>query len=152
MNRYQARTVRPLQRWDCGNWRMKVYAIVAPCRAPGDELLEAGKDEAARLLDTVAAGTAHHGIGFVGVHWGHGADVVFVDWWAAENELHHHLYVAEAGRPGTVRPREPGELTACVWDLEVLAFEREAWIRWVLYHPDSPRWEEYLSCLLERPG
>ena len=152
MDLYQPRTVRPLQRWDWESWRMKVYAIVAAGRAPGDELLEAGKDEAARLLATVAGGTAHHGIGFVGVHWGRAADVVFVDWWAAENELHHHLYVAEAGRPGTLRPREPGELTACVWDLEVLAFEREAWIRWVLHHPASPRWEEYLSCLLERAG
>ena len=150
MRRYEPRAIQPLPHWHWRGWRLKVYAILEPRRAWRDELLEAAREVAAKVLGGAASRTAHHGIGFVGLHCGAGADVVFVDWWAAENELHHHVYVAEPGRADTLRPRDPSELTACVWDLEVLAFERDAWVRWVLEPPDRPRWEEYLASQLER--
>jgi hypothetical protein len=34
------------------------------------------------------------GVGFLGVHGGRGADFVCIDWWAEENESHHHVYLA----------------------------------------------------------
>lgn len=40
-----------------------------------------------------------YGVGFLGVHDGRGADFVFIDWWAEENELHHHLYMASHNQP-----------------------------------------------------
>ncbi|MFW6079011.1 MAG: isochorismatase [Gemmatimonadota bacterium] len=150
MEGYRAREIRLLERWEPEGWRLKVYGIGADGRMPAAALVDSAKETATRVLDAAASATEHHGLGFLGIHRGRGADVAFVDWWAAENELHHHLYVAEAGRPDTLRPRAPHELTACVWDLEVIAFERDAWVRSVLGHPDSPRWDEYLSRALER--
>lgn len=150
MEPYRPRRIRLLERWEPGAWRIKVYGISAEGAMPADGLVEAAKAAAARLLEEVASRTEHYGLGFLGVHRGRGVDVVFVDWWARENELHHHLYLAAPGRPSSLRRRKSHELFGCVWDLEVLAFEREVWIRCVLAHPRSPRWDDYLSRALER--
>jgi hypothetical protein len=131
---------------------MKVYGISATCGMPGPGLVDAGRRVATGLLTGVASRTPHYGVGFMGVHGGATADMVFVDWWAAENELHHHVHVAESGRPETLRPRSADELTACVWDLELIAFERKAWIRCVLERPDAPDWDAYLTNLLSIGG
>lgn len=149
MEPYRPRKIRLLELWEPGGWRIKVYGIGAHGGMPPADLLDAGKEVASEVLEGAAATTDNHGVGFMAAHEGRGADVVFVDWWAGENELHHHLWIAEPGRPDTLRRREPHELTACVWDLEVIAFEREAWVRHVLGHPGAPRWEAYLSAALE---
>jgi hypothetical protein len=39
------------------------------------------------------------GVGFLGVHGGRGADFVCIDWWAEENESHHHVYMASHNQP-----------------------------------------------------
>lgn len=148
MEFYRPRSIRFMGIWTPGSWRVKQYGISYRRRAPRPPLLEAGRRAARESLAGPARGTEHYGLGFLGVHEGRDADVVFVDWWAAENELHHHLFVAPPGRPGEMRPRREGELTACVWDLQVMAFEREAWVRSVLTHADSPRWEDYLDDVL----
>lgn len=152
MEAYRPRTIRPLEPWSWNGWRMKVYELSASGGPVASGLHQAAKGRAAELLGTVARRTAHYSIGFIGVHAGCGGDVVFVDWWAAENELHHHLYLADPGHPETLRPRRETELAACVHDLAVMAFEREVWIRCVLDRPENPSWDEYLSCVLERDG
>lgn len=149
MEHYRPRAIHLLERWRPGGWRIKVYGIGASGSMPPSALVEAGKGAASDTLSGVASKTEHHGVGFLGVHAGRGADVVFLDWWARENELHHRLWIAEPGRPDSLRSRSPDEFIACVWDLEVVCFERNAWIRSILSHPAEPRWEEYLSTALE---
>lgn len=42
----------------------------------------------------------------------------------------------------------PKGLIACVWDLKILSFEREAWLNCVLNNPDGPSLEKYLATQL----
>jgi hypothetical protein len=35
---------------------------------------------------------SRYGAGFLRIHVGCGANFVFVDWWAEEKELHHHVF------------------------------------------------------------
>lgn len=89
-------------------------------------------------------------MGFLGVHDGRGGNFVFLDWWAQENELHHEVYFSATQRPGELRRGMPGEdPAACVWDLSVIAHEREAWIRHVLAAPEAPDLEAYLQDRLD---
>lgn len=149
MEPYRARRVERLELWEPPGWRIKVYGLGPKGTLLSDPLVDAAKAAAREVLTRVASGTPHYGLGFLGVHSGVGADVAFVDWWAAENELHHHVFVAEEGRPETLRPRSESELAACVWDLEVISFERDAWVRHILRHARSPRWDDYVTAALE---
>jgi hypothetical protein len=140
--RYRPRFIRFMDLWTIGEWRLKVYQIT---RYPGD-LPAALHDAAIHLVPSClpAVSPDCYGVGFVGVHAGRGASVVFVCWWSHENELHHRLYLSAPHDPVSMRPAADSDMTACVWDLALMAFEREAWIRSVLA-ADVPSLDHYLS-------
>ncbi len=64
--------------------------------------------------------------GFTIAHRGRSAAMALVYWWAEENEVHRRAYAGPALQPLT------GTGMACVWELEVIDFERRAWLEDVL--------------------
>lgn len=145
---YEPRPIRFLELWEESGWRLKVYGIAFGRPLPRPELVAASKRVARRRLSESAGDQKNYGVGFLGVHDGRTANFVFVDWWAEENELHHHVYVSPVDRPEALEYVTPTGLVACVWDLRVLGFEREAWIDAVLKSP-VPDLEAYLQSRLE---
>lgn len=140
---YQTRPIRFLELWPEAEWRMKMYGIAYQRPLPRSELLEAAKRITRPHLVTVNSQT-HYGVGFLGVHDGRGANFVFVDYWADENELHHHVHVSPSDKPEALEYVTPTGLVACVWDLRVMCFERQAWVETVLANPSGPDVEQYL--------
>lgn len=91
---YVPRPVRCIEVWAVEGWRIKVYGIAYRGDHPRAELINAAKSQATSSLPQPAYGDGRYGVGFLGVHDGRGANVVFVDWWADENELHHQLFLS----------------------------------------------------------
>lgn len=140
---YQPRPIRFLELWQTNDWRIKVYGIAYRRPLPRPELIHAAKQMAQQRLQTVTA--SHYHTGFLGIHDGRGANFVFVDFWAEENELHHHVYVSPADKPMQLEYATPTGLTACVWDLRVVCFERQAWLDAILANPNGPDLNQYLA-------
>ena len=65
--------------------------------------------------------------GFTIAHDAKFAGLGLVYWWESENELHVRHHAAPLDDPGALRPLE-GTGMACVWELEVIDFERRAWL------------------------
>ncbi len=146
---YAARSIRFLELWEPGEWRIKVYGITYRGPGPQPALVATAKEVARELLLRAASQEGHYGVGFMGIHEGRGANLVFMDWWAAENELHHHVYLSSPQDPTALEYVTPTGLAACVWDLAVIAFERQAWIDTVLTDPRQSDLEPYLACRFE---
>lgn len=144
---YRRRSIRCTGILDADGWRLKVYEAAYDRARPRRELVEAAKRLVLRLPQPPAAG-GRYGVGFLCAHDGCGGCFAFIDWWADENELHHHIYSAPEDRPAALQPVGPGGLTACVWDLAIMAFERQAWLDAVLANPDGPDLERYLQARL----
>ena len=144
---YQKRPVRFLDVWQHNGWRLKVYGIAYQRDLPRPELVAAAHETAAWMLPEITAD--RYGVGFMGVHDGRGANIVFVDWWANENELFHNVYYSPPEAPRILRAARPGELTACTWDLAVMCYERTAWLETVLSNPAGPDFEAYLARRLD---
>lgn len=142
---YAARPIRCLELWQEGEWRLKVYGIAYRQPAIRPELVEIGKELARNRLAESATGKPHYGVGFLGIHDGRGAVFIFIDFWADENELHHHVYVSSKDRFDQFSYMTPTGLAACVWDLRVLCFERQAWIETMLANPQGPDLNAYLA-------
>jgi prepilin-type processing-associated H-X9-DG protein len=130
------------------SWRLKVYGIAYEHERPRDALIAAAKNLAARRLAALreAGEEVGYRVGFLGIHGGRGANFVFLDWWADENELHHLVFVSPPESPQFLEERTGSGLLACVWDLKVICFERQAWLTHVLQNPDGPNLEGYLGC------
>jgi hypothetical protein len=127
-------------------WRLKAYGISGRRELPPPAFVDAARDLAQRELPTPAEAPERYGVGFVGVHEGRDGDLyAFVDWWENENELCHRQYVGS----NDLQPSDPIGIRACVWDLAVVAFERQAWLDAVLQNLDGPDLDRYLATRLE---
>jgi hypothetical protein len=142
---YAPRTVRFLGLWESRGWRLKAYGIAYDGEVPSTELVRKAESLALRDLPSPAVTEDWYGVGFLGVHQGRGSNLVFLDWWAWENELHHLVYVTDHTRPLDLQRVARGGFHGCVWDLAVVAFERRAWIATALLNPSSPDLEAYLA-------
>jgi hypothetical protein len=142
---YGPRSVRSLDLLTVDGWRLKLYGITYRGERPVQGLVDAAVAAAQKRLPRPAVTTDRYGVGFVGAHDGRGANFVFVDWWANEDELHHHTWLSSKDEPGTLRATGPDDFTACSWDLAVIGHERAAWVHHVLARAQGPDLDAYLA-------
>lgn len=109
-----------------GDWTLKVHSVVyggGPVDwrrfEPAWPLLEAA-------LPAPDEEHGRPGLGFVIAHQGLTGDYLVLAWWDHENELPLRVWLRR-GADESFRSAEGGE-SICVWDLEVIAAERAAWI------------------------
>ena len=108
------------------DWSVRRWRIVKD--GPFDAArFAAGVALAHSALPRPARAPGRPGLAFLIEHQGNG-DYVVLGWWDRENELPLRVFV----RAGAAwRPAEGSE-SICVWDLEVLARERAAYVRTIL--------------------
>src|SRR5262245_34908250 len=128
---YRERPTRFLGVRAVSGWRLKVYSIRHDSATTSDAEMEHGLLAAAAELPTPAVGEGRPGVGFAVLHAGRGVDYAVLAWWARENELPLRVWV-HGRRDGAAWRRATGEESICVWDLRVIAHERDAYVRTVL--------------------
>lgn len=144
MQPYAPRPIHPDGLLETGGWRLKCYAITLP-EAPVDPAaFTSGVELAIRSLPAPAVADGRPGIGIMIAHEGRGVRYVVLAWWDRENELPVRVFVAPADEGGVWRPARDGE-SFCVWDLQVLWFEREAYVETLLDPAVDEPEAEYLA-------
>jgi hypothetical protein len=148
---YQPRPLRFLEVRHVDGWHLKLYAIVY-----GDAPLEMTTYEEAfpqawYSLPRPAQTELRPGVGFVIMHQGRGMHYLLVCWWDNENELFERVFVRRLGLGESWRPATAGE-TACVWDLQVIGFERQAYVDTILSPAEGADVAGYLARRLEMRG
>jgi hypothetical protein len=126
-------------------WRLKVYGISRHHQRPPAALIAAAKRIAAHRLPPDCDHDGAHGVGFLAVHEGRDANFVFVNWWNRESELQRHVYRAARENPEALHDVTATGSSGTVWDLQILWFERNAWVEKVLANPRGPDIEMYLK-------
>lgn len=139
---YRPRPICFLDLWQPSGWQIKMYGIAHDAERPADDLVRALERAAGSVLPQPPRTRSRYGLGFACAHQGRTGSIAFVDWWEEEDELHHTMFVAT--REGLRRAAD-SELTACVWDLALIGFERAAWIDAILRNPAGPDLEAYLA-------
>ena len=131
-------------------WRVKLYSISESGDPPGGPLRDRTEALVRATVERHAVADAPtYGVGFAAIHEATLFNQVIVDWWARDNELRHRVH-----RAWPDAPHDFDEVTAtgeafCVWELALLAHEREAWLRHVLQNPAGPDYDAYLADRLE---
>ena len=64
---------------------------------------------------------------------------------ANENELFYYVYSADYDAPDEWLYLNTSGPLACVWDMAVIAYERDAWVQHVLMNPGGPDLDAYLA-------
>ena len=131
---YSPRLVTALPPLDVNGRILKTYGMfVAPERAAEPPAPEWLRRQAAAILREPPQ-EADHPVGFLIMHYGLDGDYLLVSQWYDANMLKHWVRGSVAGSGGatTFAPLAQPDLVACVWELEVIRFERDAWVNTVL--------------------
>jgi hypothetical protein len=128
-------------------YRLKLYTVRYAERELSSEARDYALSAAAPLLPQPACTDSRPGVGFAIHHAGRGMDFFVLAWWDEENELCTRVL---ARTQSDVREwREVRYHTVgCVWDLEIVAFERDAYVATVLANAGEPVLDAYLRARL----
>ena len=131
MHPYKPRQIEPLGLTTTEGWRLKRYSVCAEGLQFDAGRFGAGIELATKALPQPAQTAERVGVGFLILHQGNGIDYTVLGWWDRENELPILVFVCD--QPGTNRWRPArGSESVCVWDLQVIWSEREAYVATIL--------------------
>lgn len=148
---YRDRAVRPLGVRDVEGWKLKVYGIAPAGRSVHPPLYEDGFTVMVKDLPQPPLTSRRSGVGFVIFHEGRGVHYLLLCWWDRESELFSRLMVRGLEEDDLWVWAQEHEM-AGAWEIQVIAFERDAWVDTVLTTPGAPDVEGYLARTLTIPG
>ena len=132
-----------------GGWDLKRYSIFLDGGAIEETRFNGARRLALAELPLPAVTTGRLGVGFLIEHQGDGVDYCILAWWDRENELPIRVFVND---PVTGWRPARGSESVCVWDLEVIAAERAAYIATVLSRESTDPRARYLRPVSPGPG
>lgn len=98
----------------------------------------------------VAPGRGDEAAGFAIAHYARDGNYLLASTWYERNMLKHGVRALHAvGTSWTIAPLADAAIMACVWEMQIMAFERDAWVRTMMsgmMRDDSLN--DYLECRL----
>lgn len=127
---YAPRAVSLLPLRQFGGWRLKRYLLAAEASAATAAVFESGVEVALQLLPQPAVTALRPGVGYLILHRGADCDYIVLNWWDQENE-HLTRVLVRARQPGA-RWQQAADQSFCVWDMQLMHHERNAYVQHVL--------------------
>ena len=145
-HRYDPRPVAFLGVEDHAGWRTKRYTITCAGATFDRARFEEPIALARRALPERAHAPGRPGVGVRIAHQGRSADYLVACWWDRDNELPLRIWVCAPGRDDARWTPARDAESICVWDLGVLWFERQAYVR-TMIGPGAPDAQAYLDAV-----
>lgn len=142
---YKPRCIRFLERYQHDEWTLKIYSISYKNERVDQSNVEEAKIHLTEWLSkSKVYGLEIYSIATMIVHEGKEGFYVILNWWIDENMMQNFVYLKKYSEPEFVLYSDRG-MTTCVWELEVIWHERNAWVKHVLMQHENPDVEAYLS-------
>ena len=131
---YRPRRSLPIPILKMSGVNLKIYGVFSdPAKAiqfPGASHLSSCIGE----LCNVPTDECDHGVGFLILHLAEDGDYLLLSHWVDANMLRHQVFQCKVTEQGvtSIRSLANDGIIACVWELEIMKFERDAWVRAVL--------------------
>jgi len=127
---------RYLPRWveagaliEVNGYRFKPYSMHISDRKEKQTIPPA---ELHTLLETCVPSSVEpldHAVGFLMVHYARDGNYLLISRWYGGNMLKHELFRLTHTEDGwQAEPLRSTNIIACVWELQIITFERQAWV------------------------
>ena len=128
---------------------IKVYEIVTNVDQRPARLENSTVKLLTQCLADSATSDSVYGVAFLTVQDDSGGRLAALRWWVGRHELRHRAFISPIHMPDQVFPCGTDAYFANVWDLAVIAFERDAWIQCVLRGNGCPDTHGYLGARIQ---
>ena len=131
------------------DWQVKVYSISQHDRFQAAQSLHDVQAQLPTLLAAVKQSPLPlHRHAFVIVHEAREGIWVLLSWWTGGEMLETITRFVRYAAPEELLPSPHTGALVCVWELEVILHERQAWIRHVLSKAVEPDYARYQTDVL----
>ena len=146
-NGYAKRSVRFLELYHYSDRHIKIYSISYSKEKVSTELVEYAKKKIPEWAkNKIHSGCNVHKYSTLILHEGNGITFAVFNSWVDENVLQQFVYKVTDDKYFELYSDKG--IFCCVWELEIIMFERNAWVKYILSHPENPQIKEYLSAQL----
>lgn len=144
-NEYKPRPIRFLEIYEIDGWQLKIYSISTKNELVGEQLIENSKKNISLWLkNSENYKLETYQIATLILHEGNEGNFAIINWWIDENMLQNHVYFSSFQNPYDFKNYSDKGIQTCVWELAVIWFERNAWVKHVLKKNKNPDFEAYL--------
>ncbi len=142
---YEQRQVRFLELMTVGDWHIKLYSITSKKETLSETYIEKVKKELPTWLSLSETNFLEkYHIGTLLLHECKEGCFAVINWWVDENMLQHYVFLAQ-GESDSFHLYSTNGIVTCVWELAVIGFERNAWVKHVLLKNNEPDFTSYLN-------
>lgn len=142
---YKKRPIRFLEVHEQDEWKIKIYSISRDNEYVHIEVVALAKTYLTLWLQkTSNYALTTYKLATLILHEGKEGCFAIINWWIDENMLQNHVYLLENGKTQFVEYSNRG-IMACVWELEVIWFERNKWVQHILKKASNPNYNKYLQ-------
>lgn len=146
MEKFKKRAVKYLEIIEFDDWKFKLYSIKYNELRVTPEIENVIK---AILPDWIKEKSQindfpNYKIGTVIIHEAKDSILVVVNWWIYENVIQGHVYTSEYENPSKFLDISSKGLQFCVWEMNILWHETNAWVKHILMKNEKPDFEAYL--------
>jgi hypothetical protein len=146
---YRPRHTQLTEVRNVNDWKLKIYQITLDGEPISSEIVEAAMEcVAIRSTWPTKPTDLEYQYGFVILHQGHEAVWALNKFWV-NDILRQFFFFAPLDDPTAFDFSLMPGFNACVWDLEVTKYERDAWVKHVMTNPAEAQFDEYLNDSLE---
>jgi hypothetical protein len=88
--------------------------------------------------------SSHEHMAFMIIYEGTEGVFVLINTWEGNNMLQTHIYITNDGGESFKKISGDGLFT-CIWELEVIDFERKVWLKHLVKNNNNPYYDKYLE-------
>ena len=126
--------------------KVKIYTISLNEHFSSNEILEKLLEELPELFNKAGkTDLSTYGVAFLIIHEAREGVWILPQWWTGGEMLGSDLFFCSYKNPFHVTQPIQDQSLICVWELQVVLHEREAWIKHILMKADNPDFDSYLN-------
>lgn len=146
IGQYQPRKISFEKLIILNQWYIKVYTITCKQTFQSHEALNSSIESLNEWTETSSvSGLPVYKIGFLIVHEAREGCCIIFNWWTGGEMLESKVFFSTYQNPRLIKKStHPGHLV-CVWELEIIEHEKNAWIKHILSISKLPRPDAYLK-------
>lgn len=143
---YQARKIVFNELFKINGWTIKIYTISKTDKFEHPAFYKNVKAKIPEWLKMENSFDSRNDkIGFLILHEATEGIFSLLNWWVGKNMLNAHVFFTRTNETDSFRKISGDGLLACVWELEVINYERVSWLNNTLRKMPNPDYKSYLN-------
>lgn len=143
---YRPREIQFAEIVDENKWKVKVYTISINTVFGSSRTYQTAISHLSDFIsDTTQSDIENYQTAFLIIHEAREGVWILFYWWTGGEMLSSSAYFADKVTPEVIVTSPHKVPLVCVWELEVIMHERQAWIEHILYKPNQPDFKAYLN-------